>query len=426
MKILNEKHQSSSTTFNLVATASEINSAKDKILKQYQKDLKLSGFRAGKAPINLVEKNIDQNLLSNGTLEEVINDLYSKSILELKIKPVGNPDIKILKFVPFTELEISVNVDKIGSVTLPKYSDIKIKKPDTKVTTEQVNQTIEALRQRSADFSETTKEAKLNDRATIDFAGFDPKSNDPIAGTDGTDYPLILGSNSFIPGFEDELVGLKNKQTKEFTITFPKDYGVDEFKNRKVLFKVTVKKIESSKLPKLDDSFASKVGPFKTLEDLKKQLKTELEYENKINQKRIVQDEILNELAVKTKVSIPDKLIEDETEVLINQTKKDALSKGLTFDEYLKSQNMDQKQFSDQAKEHAINRVTSGIAIGEIAEQENIEITKEELLQQIEILKEQYKDPSMTEELAKPENQREILMRMVSDKVLNFIESKIS
>ena len=426
MKILNHKDEESKSTLTIVADQEELDLAKNKILENFQKSAKIQGFRPGKAPLNMVEKNIDPNQLQDNVLRDIVELLYGKSLEQLNIKPVSNPDINIVKFVPFSTLEFTVEVEKLGKVTLPDIKDMKVDKPKIEVSSKEIEEALQDLRLRAADFSETKKIAKLTDRVTINFDGIDPKTKKSIEGTNGTDYPLILGSRSFIPGFEEELVGLKTGDKKSFNIVFPADYSVDSFKNRKVIFNIDVTKVEESNVPELDDKLALNFGPFKNLDELRSAIKIEMEKELTINNQRKLEDEILNFLGDKTKISLSEKLVDEELSLVESKAKQEALSQGLTWEEYLKALKMDQKSFIKQAKDTAEKRVRSGIAIGEIAQRDNIIISNEEFKQSILHLEEQYKDDAMKEEIRKPENQRDLMIRLLTDKVLKHLSAQVN
>ena len=426
MKISNHKDEESKSTLTIVADQEELDLAKNKILENFQKSAKIQGFRPGKAPLNMVEKNIDPNQLQDNVLRDIVELLYGKSLEQLNIKPVSNPDINIVKFVPFSTLEFTVEVEKLGKVTLPDIKDMKVDKPKIEVSSKEIEEALQDLRLRAADFSETEKIAKLNDRVTINFDGIDPKTKKSIEGTNGTDYPLILGSRSFIPGFEEELVGLKTGDKKSFNIVFPEDYSVDSFKNKKVIFNIDVTKVEESNVPELDDKLALNFGPFKNLDELRSAIKIEMEKELTINNQRKLEDEILNFLGDKTKISLSDKLVDEELSLVESKAKQEALSQGLTWEEYLKALKMDQKSFIKQAKDTAEKRVRSGIAIGEIAQRDNIIISNEEFKQSILHLEEQYKDDAMKEEIRKPENQRDLMIRLLTDKVLKHLSAQVN
>lgn len=227
------------TKAKLVVTADETDllKLKNHTLEHFRNRLKLPGFRQGKAPLNVVEKNADQTQLQAEFLDEAVNHLYQMAAEKEKLKPLGNPQVSLRKFVPFSELEFECEVDVLGKVTLGNYKAIKKSKPSVSVTAKDVNEVIDSLKVRSAEKKDVDRAAKKNDQVILDFKGTDAKG-EAIKGADGKDYPLLLGSDTFIPGFEDNLIGLKPGEEKSFTLTFPKDYGVKALANKKVTFAV--------------------------------------------------------------------------------------------------------------------------------------------------------------------------------------------
>src|SRR5690606_11408890 len=220
----------------------------------------------------------DPNALQSEVIEHTINNLYSSAVREEKLRPVANPQIAIKKFVPFTELEFEAEIDTVGEIKLADYKKIKLAPKAVKVEAKDIDEVIKSLQARAATRTPVERAAKLGDEVVIDFAGKDAKG-EPVAGADAKEYPLILGSKSFIPGFEEEIVGLKPGEDKEFEITFPKDYVAKALQGKKVTFAVTVKSINEMTEPKLDDNFAAAVGPFKELKELKEDIKKQLTFE---------------------------------------------------------------------------------------------------------------------------------------------------
>ncbi|MEI7838765.1 MAG: trigger factor [bacterium] len=209
-------------------------------LKDFQKSMKLPGFREGKAPLNIVEKNADQSRLQASFIDSAINDLYSKAVIENDLKPVSQPSVSIKKFVPFSLLEVEFEVEVIGKLEITDYKKIRVARKPVTVTAKDIADTMESLQDRFAEGKEVKRAAKDGDQVVINFHGFDSKTKEPISGADGKAYPLVIGSNAFIPGFEPELIGLKPDEEKTFEITFPKDYNVSFLQNKKVTFEVKV------------------------------------------------------------------------------------------------------------------------------------------------------------------------------------------
>lgn len=403
----------------LVADAEQLKSAKEETLEHLAQEVRLPGFRQGKAPLSLVEKNLNPTTLQTEFLDRAMNLMYIAALQEHNLRPVAQPQVKIQKFVPFDTLELEVEVEVVGEIKLADYKKIKLAKKEVKLTAKDVTEVIDQLKTREAQKNDVDRAAKKGDQTVIDFKGVDAKTKEAISGAEGQAYPLLLGSNTFIPGFEDKLIGMKPNEEKTFTITFPKDYGVKDLQNRKVDFTVTVKKIQEVIEPVVDDAFAAKVGPFKTVEelkaDIKKQLQTEKDYQND----REYTDELLTKITNDSKAAIPDALIDEQVERLLADQKQNVLYRGQTWKEFLESQSLTEEKLREQLRPDAEMRVKAGLVLGEIADKEKIEVTPEELEIRMQLLKAQYPDEKMQAELKKPESRREIASRMVSEKTVD-------
>ncbi|HEY5141645.1 MAG TPA: trigger factor, partial [Methylococcales bacterium] len=235
---------------------------------------------------------------------------------------------------------------------------------------------------------------------------------------DGQDYPLVIGSNTFIPGFEPELVGLKTGEEKSFDIVFPKDYATKDLQSKKVTFTVTAKKVQEVVLPKLNDAFAAKVGPFKQVSELRADVRRQLQAEKQMQANRAFENEILATVAQKSTVAIPDSLVNEEIERLLEEEKRNLVYRGTTWQEYLKAEGKTEEEHREGQREIAETRVKTGLVLAEIAEVEQVGVTKEELEERVNALKKQYTDPQMQEELNKPENRREIASRLLTEKTI--------
>jgi trigger factor len=403
----------------LTADADQLKQIKQETLEHLAHDMNLSGFRKGKAPMALVEKNANPATLQTEFLDRAMNLLYVNALQQHNLRPVSQPEVKINKFVPFDDLEIEAEVEVVGEVTLPDYKKIKLAKKEAKITAKEIDEVLDQIKAREAERKDVTRAAKESDQVTIDFKGVDTKTKESIQGADGNDYPLLLGSNSFIPGFETNVIGMKPGEEKTFTLTFPKDYSVKTLQNRKVDFTVTIKKIEELIEPKLDDTFAAKVGPFKTVDELKADVKKQLQTEKDYQSDREYTDELLTMITKDTKAAIPATLIEEQLERLLAEQKQNVMYRGQTWQEYLDGQELTEEKLREQLKADAELRVKAGLVLGEIAEQEKIIITPEELEVRMQILKGQYPDEQMQAELEKPESRREIASRMVSEKTVD-------
>ncbi len=415
------------TVAELTITAghADLEPLKMHVLKHFQQKTRVAGFRDGKVPLALVEKNVDQAALQSEFLEEAINHLFSTAARELRLRPVAQPEVNVKKFVPYSELEFDVKAEIISAVKLPDYK--KIKKPLLKaeVTADDVKDVLKNLQTRAAERKEVDRASKTGDEVWIDFNGQDAKG-EPVSGADGKDYPLILGSNTFIPGFEPNLVGVKTGDDKQFTLTFPKDYGVKAIAGKKVTFIVNVKKVQEIIEPKLDDAFAATVAPFKSIKDLKADIKKQLVLEKQAEADRQYDNELVLEIAAQTKVAIPKRLIDDQIDKIEEDERRNITYRGQTWEEHLKEENLTAEEHKEQKRPVAIERVKAGLVLSEIAEAEGITVTPEELEVRVQLLKGQYQDESMRAELDKEENRRELASRILTEKTLERLKSIVA
>lgn len=406
----------------IVADQAEIDNAKQQTLRALAKDMCLPGFRAGKAPLNLVEKSANPNVLQQEFLDRVMNTVYGAALDAENLRPVDQPQVTIKKFVPFSELEIEAEVDVIGEMKLADYKKIKLAKDAVKITAKDVDEVIEQLRSREAERKDVDRGAKDGDQAVIDFAGTDAKTKEPVSGADGKDYPLTLGSNTFIPGFEPELIGLKAGDSKTFDITFPKDYGVAALQNRKLTFQVEVKQVVELVKPALDGDFAAKIGPFKDVDELKADVRKQLESEKQYQADREYDEKLLNAVADQSTIAMPDSLIDRELDRMEADERQNLAYRGQTWQEHLEAEGLTEEEHRAQNREQAERRVKAGLVLANISEAEGIDVTNDELSLRISILKGQYQDKAMQAELDKPENRREIASRILTEKTLEVLK----
>ncbi|HWT55559.1 MAG TPA: trigger factor [Candidatus Microsaccharimonas sp.] len=418
MQITKDQLSPTNVKLTINADAADMAEVKDTVLQQLARTVKVPGFRAGKAPLHVVEKNVSPEALQTEFLDTIVNKLYVDAITQQSLRPVNRPDVSITKFVPFTTLEVVAEVEVIGAIKLPDYKKIKLAKPEVKVTAEDVNEILDNLTARAAEKKDVDRAAKNGDETTIDFTGVDAKTKEAIAGADGKDYPLVLGSNSFIPGFEDEVVGLKAGDEKTFDIVFPKDYGTPALQSKKVTFTIKVNKVQELAKPKLDDAFAATVGPFKTLAELKADIKKQVTAEREQQAQRDYESELLGQISEKTKAEIPPVLIEEEIDRAEADERQNLVYRGQTWEEHLKEEGVNEQEHRDKQRPAAEARVTAGLVLGEVAELEKISVSKEEVNIRMTLLKGQYNDPAMQAEFDKPEARRDITSRMLTEKTI--------
>lgn len=409
---------------SVTAEPAELTKTKEHVLKELaaKRGSSIPGFRQGKAPLAMLEKALDPALVQSEFLEHAINNLYIEAATEQRLRTVSQPNVQIKKFVPYDTLEFEAEVEVIGKIKLSDYQNIKVEKQKPAVAAKEVTDVLKQLQERDAEKKEVKRAAKDGDEVIIDFKGVDAKTKDAIAGADGTDYPLTIGSNAFIPGFEPELIGMKAGDEKSFDITFPKDYGVKDLQSKKVTFAVTAKKVNEVVLPKLDDAFAAKIGPFKSLTELKADIKKQLTTERETEAERAYENELVTKIAEKSKVAIPKNVIDQQLDSMEEEERRNLVYRGQTWQEHLKAEGVTAEEHRERNREQAELRVKIGLILAEIAEFENITVEQEELDLQLQMLKGQYSDPKMQAELDKPENQRDLMSRILTQKTVSKLK----
>ncbi|MCA9342543.1 trigger factor [Candidatus Saccharibacteria bacterium] len=423
MHITTKQNNPTKITLTIVADSKDLSVVKDAVLKELANTTKVSGFREGKAPLSVVEKNVDDQVLQSKVVDKAVNKLYVNAVRKSDIRPVGAPQVTLKKFVPYTELEFDAATEVIGKIDLPNYKSIKKKQEKPTVTADDVKKVLEDLQAKGAEKVDVKRAAKNGNQVTIDFSGKDEKGN-AISGADGKDYPLTLGSNTFIPGFEENIVGLKAGEDKVFDISFPKDYGVKALANKKAKFTVIVKNVQELKKAKLDDEFAKKIGSFENLAALKKDIKTQLQQEKETQATRALENSIVNEIVDKSKVDLPESLIDEQLGRLKTEVKQNLVYKDQTWQEMLELEGMTEEEFDKaKLKPEAEQRVKTGLVLSEISHNEKIDVTPEEVDMRMQLLKGQYTDPAMKAELDKPETKQDIASRMITEKTLEHILS---
>lgn len=421
MQVTQKNLSDTNVQLTLVADEPLLQEARQEALEHLADSVRLQGFRKGKAPLNMVEKSVDPSTLQTEFLDIAMNRLYVAALDDKKLRPVAQPKVTVKKFVPFESLELEVEVEVVGEIKLSDYKKVKIEHPKVTITDEDVKEVIENLLGREAARVEVDRAAKDGDEVVLGFKGVDTDTKEPINGADGSDYPLTIGSNTFIPGFEPNLIGMKSGEEKTFDIIFPKDYGVKALQNRKVTFTVNISKVSEIKTPELTEEFAAKVGPFKTIAELKADIKDQLKSEKEYQADREFTDQLVMKIAEDSTVGIPRVLIDEQIDRMIDEQKQNIMYRGQTWQEFLEAEGLTEDEFRKKIEGDASLRVKAGLVLSEIAEVEKVTVTPEELEVRLQLLKGQYPDPQMQAELDKQENRRDIVSRILSEKTLGIL-----
>ncbi len=418
MQVIKSQLTDTRVKLSLQADQVILEEVRSQVLQRLARTIKVQGFRSGKAPLALVEKQIDPSRYQSDFIDAAMNRMFSEALVSERLRPVSQPTVNLKKFVPFTDLEFEVEIDIVGDVELPDYTTLTVARKGIQVQDEDVDAVVSNLQLRMAEKREVDRASAEGDEVWIDFEGRDSKTGEPIKGGDGKNYPLALGSDTFIPGFEQNLVGLKSGDEKEFTLTFPKDYGVKALQGKKVTFKTTVNQVKEVVKPEVDDAFAAKVGPFKTADELKANIRQQVEEEQQQQADREYESDLLTKITDQSKVAVPDALVDEELTRLEQEERQNVMYRGQTWQEHLEAEGVTEDEHRASNRPGAEMRVKAGLVLAEIAEKEKIQVTPEEVAMRIQLLKGQYTDSTMQAELDKPEARREIASRLLSEKTI--------
>lgn len=353
--------------------------ALDSAFKKLIKKVKIDGFRQGKAPRNIFEKKYGKQTLITEAAEDELQNAYKKALGKFDEEPIIQPTVEIqkadengvsYKFIFTTKPEVKIN----------KYTNLGVKAPSVKVTKKDVEEEIEKARKEYADLQVKDGAIEEGDVAIIDFEGFD--GDVAFDGGKAENYSLEIGSHSFIPGFEEALIGLKAGDKKDVNLTFPKDYHAEDLKGKKVVFKVTVNDVKTKVYPELNEEFFLDLGmdDVKTEEDFKKTIKESLEAQKEAEAENKYVDELFDALLKETTVEIPHELIHEEVDRMVEQYGERLRMQGLTLEQFYKFTNSSEENLKAQMHDEAEKRVKLRFAVEQIISLEKIDASDEEAL----------------------------------------------
>ena len=380
---------------NMAKLTIEVDAAKvtEAIKKAYDKNkgkMSVPGFRKGKVPQAMIEKMYGPEVFYEDAANFIIPDAYEKELAENReIEVVSQPSIDVTQCEKGKSFIFTAEVALKPEIELGKYKGVKIDKIETDVTDEEVDKEIEKEREaNSRTITVTDRPVKDKDMTIIDFEGF--VDGEAFEGGKGENYHLTIGSGSFIPGFEDQLIGAKIDEETEVKVTFPEDYHAEELKGKDAVFKVTVHEIKEKELPDLDDEFASEVSEFDTLKEYKEDVRKKLLEKKETEARRQREDAVIEAIVKDSRMDIPDAMIDTQTRQMAQDYAGRLQQQGLTLDQYFKFTGMDMDKFLEQMRPGAQKRIESRLVLEAVAKAENFEISDEEFDHEIDRMAEMY------------------------------------
>ena len=410
---------SNEVKLEITIEAEKFNNAIKKVYFQNAKYFNIPGFRKGKAPQNIVEKYYGKEIFYEDAFNDVVPEEYENALKENNIDAVSKPQIDVVTMEKGQDLVFTAVVQTKPEAKLKKYKGIEIEKIEYNVKDEDIEKELERMQdQNSRLVTVEDRAAEEGDTAVIDFEGF--VDGTPFEGGKGENYDLVLGSHSFIEGFEDQVIGMKVGEEKEINVTFPKEYFSVNLAGKPAVFKVKLNELKKKELPELDDEFAKDVSEFDTLEELKNSIKEKLEKQNEDKTKYEKEDAIVDALINELEVEIPSGMIELETENMLNNMEQRMSYQGIKMEQYLKMLNTTEEELKKQYEPEAVKAIKSRLALEVVVKSENIEATDEEINAKIEEMAKNYgKEPK---ELQENENVRNYIKEgIVNEKAIAFL-----
>ncbi|MBB1523785.1 trigger factor [Candidatus Saccharibacteria bacterium] len=408
---------------NVTLGVSELKDAELAALNELGKDIKVPGFRKGKVPVSVVSKNVNPNVLAQKTLESALSKAVADAFISEKLQALDRPEIEVKKFVPGSELEFTAESEVMPKIKIGDYKNLKSTAKKVSVTKKDIAEITDRLKKGFASKKTVQRPAKLTDEVNIDFEG--KKDGIAFDGGKGEKYNLVLGSNSFIPGFEDGIIGKKTGETFDLKLTFPEDYHADNLKGAEVVFTTTINEIKEVVEPELNDELAAKAGPFKTVEELEDDIKREITKQKETEATEKLKDDLVAELVEKSTVPVPDVLLKDQMKLIEQDTNRNLMYRGMSIDDYIKSLKYKDKNdwLENEVRPIAEKRVKAGLLLAELSKVEKIEATENELLEKINQLGKQYPSEDMRKHLKTPEVQRDVANRILTEKTVDRLVS---
>lgn len=398
---------------------------KEEALKELNKDLQINGYRLGKAPLSIAENHLSSLKVYERMTSLAIDQIYPKIIKDKKIQAIGYPSINITKIVPNQEVEFKAEVAIIPQVELPNYQEIAQKIPKNKkesltIEEKEIEQALLWLQDSRANLEQVSRPAEKEDIVTIDYQIKEDKKL--IENGEDKNYSFILGKGSFLPGFEDNIIGMKTGEEKKFELIVPKDWPQKNLQNKKLNINVSLKEIKTKKLPILNDEFAQSIGKFKTLEDLKKNIKEGLLLEKKQKETERWRLEALEKIIAETKIDLPEILVQNEIEKMVEELKAQLEKMQLPFDKYLEQIKKSEEDLKKEFKELAEKRVSSALVLREIASIEKIEASEKEIEEKVNGILSQIPETEKKEKINQ-DNLKEFALGIIrNEKVFEILE----
>ncbi|WP_418853126.1 trigger factor [Phascolarctobacterium succinatutens] len=361
-------------TLKITASAAEVNAGYKKAVQKIADQANIPGFRKGKAPRAIIEMHYGKEAVKQEAFEIVANKAYSEALDQEKLIPVSDPKVEESTFEEGKDMELTIKVTLKPEPELGEYKGLHVEKKEVEVTDEQVDAQIKDMMGRDAKMVVAEEGAVIEkgDFAIIDFAG--TVDGEPFSGGEGKGYPLEVGSNSFIPGFEDQLVGLSKGDSTDVEVTFPEDYFVKDLAGKEAIFKVNIQDVKRKELPELNDEYVASKTDFKTVEELRANYKERMQKAAEANAKAEYEHELIDLAVANAKFSVPEIMIEDKISQMVEEMKMSLESRKMSLDMYMQYTGLDMAKIRENQRPVAEENVKTDLVLDAIAKAEDIQV----------------------------------------------------
>ena len=424
MSLQVEKMEKNMAKLTIEVAAEDLEKAMQNAYQKAKGRISIPGFRKGKAPRKMIEQMYGKGIFLEDAANALIPEHYSKALAECELEIVSQPTIDITQAEPGKAFIFTAEVAVKPEVTLGDYKGVEVPKTEITVTDEDVEAELKKEQEKnSRTISVEDRAAQLNDIVTIDFEG--SVDGVPFDGGQATEYPLTLGSNTFIPGFEEQLVGAKVGDDVDVKVTFPEEYQAKELAGKPAMFKVTIKEIKVKEYPKVDDEFAQEVSEFDTLAEYKADIKKDLVAKKKEAAAAEKESKVIEEIVKNSEMDIPEKMIEAQAQQMVEEFAQNIAMQGISFDQYMQFTGSTVEQLLEQVKPQAKARIESSLVLEEVVKAEKIEATDEEFEKELEDMATRYQmEKEKVAELLSDDDKKNLRNDICLKKAAKFVTSK--
>ena len=384
------KKEKNIVSLEFTVTQDEFEEAVNKAYLKVKNSINVQGFRKGKAPRHIIEKKYGKSIFYDDALDFAVQEAYPKAVNELELDVIDSPKVNVEKFEEGEDIVITADVEVMPEVDLPQYKGVEVVKTDIKVTEEDVEKELKTIQEKNARIVEVAdRPVQKGDFLTIDYEGF--VGEEQFEGGTAENQTLEIGSDSFIPGFEDQLIGKEKGEEVTVNVTFPEEYHAENLKGKDAVFNVKIHEIKAKELPEIDDEFAKDISEFDTLEELKDDTRKVLQQKASDTVKISNDNNVVTKIVNDTKLEVPEVLIQREIEYLGRQYENQFRQQGFNGKEYDNLINNFVKQYKEGARNQAEFNVKAELVLDALIKKEEINVTDEELKQEIDKIAESYK-----------------------------------